>query len=121
MAVRLNLHLLQSTWMPGKEQRPIGNEHIPGWAERERSGDFQWIGANMHVLWPAAQKAFTSAGRGALVVDLTTLLGTGHPFLYSPKADIGQDADALRMVNQYNPKRELVIMLLKADERSSTY
>ena len=104
--------------MPGKERRPI-----PSWAERERSGDLQWIVENMHVLWPAAQRAYASAGRGALVVDLTTLMGTGHPFLYSPKADIAEhaDADDLRMVNQYNPQRELVIILLKANERSSTY
>ena len=104
---------------------PRGSERgpIPGWAERERSSDLLWIMANLHVLWPAAQNAYASAGRGALVVDLTTLLGTGHPFLYSPKADIAEhaDADALRMVNQYNPQRELVIVLLKSEERASTY
>jgi len=108
--------------MPRKE-RPIENGPIPGWAERERSGDLQWIVANRHVLWPAVQRAYASVGRGALVVDITALLGTGHPFYYSPKADIAEhaDADALRMVNQYNPQRELVIILLKADERTSTY
>lgn len=104
--------------MPEKERRPI-----PGWAERERSSDLQWVVENMHILWPAAQNAYASEGRSALVVDLTTLLGTGHPFLYSPKADIAEhtDTDALRMVNQYNPQRELVIILLKSDDRSSTY
>lgn len=104
--------------MTGKERSPI-----PRWAERERSSDLQWIVENMYVLWPAAQNAYASKGRGALVVDLTTLMGTGHPFLYSPKADIVEhaDTDALRMVTQYDPQRELVIILLKSEERSSTY
>ena len=79
--------------------------------------------ANMHILWPAAQNAYTTEGKGALVVDLTTRLGTGHPFLYAPKANIiaYDDPDALRMVTQYDPQRELVIILLKSEERASTY
>lgn len=104
--------------MPGKERGPH-----PSWAERERSGDLRWVVQNTHILWPAAQSAYATEGRGALVVDLTARLGTGHPFYYSPKADIAEhaDADALRMVNQYNPQRELVIILLKSEQRTSTY
>jgi hypothetical protein len=109
--------------MPGKERSPIENGPIPDWAEKERTGDLFWIMANLHVLWPAAQNAYATKGRGALVVDLTTRLGTGHPFFYATKANVVEydDPDALRMVNQYNPKLELVIILFKSEERTSTY
>ena len=54
--------------MLGKERRPIfngpiENGPIPGWTERERSGDLLWIVENMHVLWLAAQRAYASARR----------------------------------------------------------
>lgn len=76
-------HLLQFLCMPRRSER----SPIPGWAERERSGDLLWIMANLHVLWPAAQNAYASEGRGAIVVDLTTRLGTGTPFPLRPESE----------------------------------
>lgn len=104
--------------MPRKERRPI-----PGWAERERNRDLLWISENMYVFWPLAQAAFASAGIGALFFELTIRYGTGHPILYVPKEDVARldDPDILRMRNEYNPLREMVIVLLKETQRSSTY
>ena len=105
--------------MPRKPER----SPIPGWAERERSGDLLWIAENMHVFWPLAQAAFASAGIGALFIELTIRYGTGHPILYVPKEDVERldDPDMTRMLNQYNPLREMVIVLLKEQQRTSTY
>lgn len=104
--------------MARKERGPI-----PNWAERERTGDLLWIAENMHVLWPLAQAALASAGIGALFIELTIRYGTGHPILYVPKEDVEQldDPDMMRMLNEYNPLREMVIVLLKEQQRTSTY
>lgn len=69
----------------------------------------------MHTIWPAVQRCYASQGRGALVVDLTIHLGASNPFLYFSKEEIEQhaDPDDLRLVNQYNPQSEFVIILLK--------
>jgi hypothetical protein len=98
---------------------------FPDWAERERQGDLDWIRENLHVLWPFAATAFTAQGRGAIMVDTTSQpkLGLGNPFGYLPQPEIEklQDADVMRMVTQYDPNREVVIVLLKSGERTSTY
>ena len=105
--------------MPRKPER----SPIPRWAERERNGDLLWIAENMHVFWPLAQAALASAGIGALFIELTIRYGTGHPILYVPKEDVEllDDPDMLRMLNEYDPFREMVIVLLKAQQRTSTY
>ena len=96
---------------------------IPRWADRERSDDLLWIAENIHVFWPLAQAAFASAGIGALFIELTIRYGTGHPILYVPKEDVAQldDPDIMRMLNQYNPLQEMVVVLLKEQQRTSTY
>src|SRR6266849_8531891 len=92
---------------------------FPDWAERERVGDLAWIGENLHVLWPAAQRSYEEQGRGAIVVDTLTKVrhqqGEGNPIFYMTAAGIEEmkDADALRMVRGYDASWELVTMLLK--------
>ena len=106
--------------MPEGEQK----RHIPPWAERERLTDMVWIGENLHVLWPAAQVGYAEAGRGAIVVDITVRpTGAGNPFAYYPQEMIATfgDADAIRMVAQYEPEWQFVAMLLKTEGRASTY
>src|SRR5579859_3610631 len=104
---------------------PERHRRFPDWAERERRGDLEWIGDNLHVLWPFAATAFTAQGRGAIMVDTTSQPqpGRGNPFGYLPEPEIAklQDEDVTRMVSQYDPASELVILLLKSDERTSTY
>lgn len=105
--------------MPSQERRDF-----PEWAARERAGDLTWIQENLHVFWPAAQRGHQDFGRGALVVDTTSRpTGAGHPFAYLPEGGIEKmdDQDALRMVRAYDPTWEFVTVLLKSQERVSTY
>ena len=106
--------------MPEREQK----RHIPPWAERERLADMVWITENLHVFWPAAQAGFAEADRGAIVVDTTVRpTGAGNPFAYYPQEMIVAfgDADAIRMVAQYEPEWQFVAMLLKTEDRVSVY
>src|SRR3990172_9820904 len=99
--------------------------HIPNWARRERLSDLMWLNDNLHIFWPAAQQQYQEQGRGALVVDTTVQPeeGKGNPFGYVPQELIeeGDDADLKRMVREYVPDRELIVTLLKAQERISSY
>jgi len=98
---------------------------LPDWAVRDRHHDMEWIGENLHVFWPAARAAFKEQGRGALVADTTLqpVPGKGHPFAYFPQevVETGDDEDLKRMVSQYDPEHELVISLLKPEDRTSNY
>lgn len=98
---------------------------IPDWARRERLSDLVWIGENLHVFWPAAQQQYQEQGRGALVVDITVKVGERgvHPFAYASQEMIeeGDDDDLQRLVREYVPEREMVVTLLKPEERVSSY
>jgi hypothetical protein len=102
-----------------------GGGEIPEWARKERERDIEWIKENMHTFRAAARIAFTERGRGAIVVDTTSLPveGTGHPFGYYLQGTIEEtnDDDTKRMVAEYEPEREFVIVLLKSEERTSGY
>ena len=103
------------------DQRP--GQH-PEWAERERADDLAWVGENFHIFMPAALAAYEELGRGALVVDTTvTVKGQGNPFAYFPQEGIEarRDEDIKRMVREYDPAKEFVVSLLKAERRTSTY
>ena len=103
------------------KQRP---QAIPAWAQRERLSDLTWIGANMHLFWPAAQEQYQARGRGAIVVDTVhrPLAQAGNPFTYLDVAELAalDERDAVRMARAYDPARQVVILLLKGD-RSSVY
>jgi hypothetical protein len=98
---------------------------IPDWAREERQSDLAWITENRASFWPAAQARFTAQGRGVIVVDTTQQPdpNAGHPMYYLPQEAAEQvgDADVLRMLAEYDPKREFVVTLLKPEERVSTY
>jgi hypothetical protein len=105
--------------MPDAERKSF-----PEWAEKERAGDLAWIGENMHVFWPAAQQGYELHGRGAVVVDTTSRpTGEGNPFVYFPQKTIEQtgDEDTQRMVREYDPSGEFVAVLLKTQDRVSSY
>jgi hypothetical protein len=114
--------------MPERHRRGDPLRHIPEWAKKERASDMAWIQENLHVFVPAAQQGFADAGRGALVIDTTTLVrhekGMSHPFVYLPEKAIEEQEtffDALRMVRAYDPSWEIVSVLLKPQNRVSTY
>lgn len=97
----------------------------PDWARRERAADLKWIRENLHVFVPAAKASFKEQGRGAIVIDTTQqpVEGVGNPFAYYPQAVIERkdDEDVKRIVRDYDPQEELVLVLLKAEERMSIY
>ena len=98
---------------------------MPIWARQERRRDLEWIDENVEIFWAAATAAFEESGRGAIVVDTTKqpALDSGHPFGYLSQGQLEQDGDedTKRMLLQYNPSRELVLLLLKPEYRTSTY
>lgn len=99
---------------------------MPEWAQRERLSDMVWIAENLSVFWPAASRMFAEAGRGALVVDTSVRVGEseGHPFGYIPQDLVEEemmDEDVERMLRNYNPEREIVVVLLKSQGRVSSY
>ena len=103
----------------------VETREIPDWAQQERQGDLVWIQQNREVFWAVASLAFEDVGRGAIVVDTTLqpIPGQGHPLSYFSQGRIEaqRDEDTKRMVAEYDPATELVLVLLKPNERSSTY
>jgi len=101
------------------------NRRIPDWARRERQRDLEWIRENLFIFWPAATDAYVELGRGAIVVDTTQrpIPGLGNPFGYFIQAEIEKkdDEDAKRMVREYDPDREFVLVMLKPKDRTSIY
>jgi hypothetical protein len=98
---------------------------IPDWAQRERQGDLGWIAENLDAFSAIASLAFKEEGRGAIVVDITSqpVPGAGHPFGYFTQETIAEqdDEDITRMVAEYDPAQEFVVVLLKPQDRTSTY
>jgi hypothetical protein len=101
------------------------NPNIPDWAQRERQGDLGWIAENLDAFSAIASLAFKDEGRGAIVVDVMSqpVPGAGHPFGYFSQETIEQqdDEDITRMVAEYDPAQEFVVVLLKPQDRTSTY
>jgi hypothetical protein len=97
----------------------------PKWAQKERQQDLAWISENLDVFETAARIAYEGTGRGAIVVDTTAqpLPDAGHPFAYFSREQIEEDndEDIKRMVAGYNPDKEFVLVLLKSEDRTSTY
>ncbi len=60
----------------------------------------------------------------AIIVDATSRpTGEGHPFGYFPQSFIEQYEydDIKRMVRDYDPDNELVVVMLKPEDHISTY
>lgn len=101
------------------------NRTIPDWAQRERQADLDWINNNLDIFWTAASVCREDVGRGAIVIDVTTQPppGLGNLFTYFSEQEVhgyGND-DTQRMLVQYDPSWEMVLVLLKPDRRTSTY
>ena len=101
------------------------NRSIPDWAHQERQTDLDWIRENLDRFRSTATSAFVAAGRGAIFVDTTIepVPGAGHPFAYLVQEQVDELGyeDTKRIVIEYDPVQELVVVLLKSDDRISTY
>ena len=101
------------------------NGDIPDWALRERPADLGWLAENLDAFWTAATTVFENAGRGAIVVDTTLepIPGKGNPFAHFSQEQVEEhgNQDTSRLVAEYDPAQELVVVLLKFGDRTSTY
>jgi hypothetical protein len=120
-AVKAACPVLRERWRDRPIERPIRRSA----STLQRESDIAWIIENLHVFRPAAQERFTAQGPGAIVIDTTVQPSpdAGHPMYYMPQDQIAQvgDDDVKRMVGAYDPQRELVLVLLKPQEKVSTY
>jgi len=95
------------------------------WALRERQHDLAWIGENLEIFMMATMAAFDEIGRGAIVVDTTSqpVHGVGQPFGYVTQGEVEQagDEEMKRLVREYEPPQELVVMFIKPFYRTSSY
>jgi hypothetical protein len=97
---------------------------LPDWARKERISDLLWIQENSEIFWKAATEQYKEQGRGALYIDTTKRpTGKGNPFAYFPQKTVEEldDKDVIRMVKKYDPYTEMVIVLIKSQERTSAY
>ena len=98
---------------------------IPAWARQERRRDLEWIDENVEIFWATAIAAYEESGCGAIVVDTTTqpVPDAGHPFGCLSREELEQDGDedTKRMLLEYDPSREIVLLLLKPEFRTSSY
>lgn len=97
---------------------------IPGWAHQERETDSAWIQANLALFFPLATMAFSEHGRGAVVVDTTMQKPEqGHPSGYVPQELLAElhDNDIDRLVREYEPENEFVMLLWKTGDKTSAY
>jgi hypothetical protein len=100
------------------------DNRIPDWAQRERWTDLAWINHNLPGFTSAAQIAYEVLGRGAIVIDTAGITPDGgHPAAYFTQQEIRRyEDDAIdRLVEEYTPDEELVVVLLKEWHRSSAY
>jgi hypothetical protein len=107
-----------------KGDMPPEKRKIPDWARKERDSDMEWIRENVHIFLPAATEQFAAQGRGVIVVDTTQQpTGQGHPFGYMPQSIVEEkdDEDVKRLVREYNPENEFVVVMLKTGNRTSSY
>ena len=97
--------------------------NLPAWAERERWNDLAWISSNLPNFWSAAILAYQELGRGAIVVETNYRVREGgHPAAYLTEEHISRyDDDIKRLVTDYTPEEELVVILIKEQQRTSAY
>ncbi len=88
----------------------------------DKAADLKLIADNWETLLPAAELAFEEQGRGTLLVDTTRIENGGYPFKYVGLTSLpNDDADCGRMVRTYNPEKEIVVSLFRADGAVYSY
>ena len=102
----------------------------PNSADREHPTESAWIIEDLDVFWLFASRAFEDTGRGAIVVDtnVQSTPGAGHPVGYFSQERIGENALAAtkderirRMVAEYHPTQEYVLVLLRPGDIASAF
>ena len=83
-----------------------------------RDGDLAYIMENWPQIASAAWAGYLAQGRGLTIVDTRKTYpvptGLGHAISYLP-AGMVNAADDARMVREYDPEREVVVGMLRAN------
>ncbi len=96
----------------------------PDWFVRERAADMAWIRDNGESLRTVADAQYQQHGRGALTVDVSMPpKPEGYHFYYftAEYLEHFDELPAKALVEQYDPEQEFVVLLVKADNRTSAY
>jgi hypothetical protein len=95
---------------------------ILGWATQERQKDLDWIEENRDIFWLVATVACELTERGAIVVELQEKSRTGYNFSYLTRGEIEiQDEKLDRLIREYDPHREFVVVLFRPEGQTSMY
>lgn len=91
----------------------------------QRAGDLQLIRDSWRTLWSGGRKQHRATGRGALIIltDKPPLPGQGYPIYWLTEAQLkaAGDADAVRMMAKYDPRKEIVVLVDHGKGGSSVY
>lgn len=96
----------------------------PEWFMRERAADMAWIQDNGESLRTVAEAQYQQHGRGALTVDVSVPpKPEGYSFYYftAEYLDHFNELPAKALVEKYDPEQEFVVLLVKAEGRTSAY
>jgi hypothetical protein len=85
----------------------------------EHLRDLEWIEENRTLFWLIATVACEQTGPGAIIVDLSKPSNDGAYLLcYMTQGDIELGDNHLdRLLREYNPHREFVVVLLKTNDK----
>jgi len=91
----------------------------------QRAGDMQLIRDSWQTLWSGGRKQYRADSRGLLIIlaDKPPVPGQGYPILWLSEAQLraAGDADAVRMASQYDPRKEIVVLVDHGKGGSSVY
>ncbi|MFC1923653.1 hypothetical protein ACFLY4_10240, partial [Chloroflexota bacterium] len=104
-----------------RERMTMGGHHEAKefQSSQEHRRDSDWIEENSAVFWSTATVACEQIGPGAIVVDLSkTSKSGGYQFRYTTQGEIELRDEGLdRLLREYNPHREYVVVLLKSNDQ----
>ena len=92
--------------------------------EAQRQLELDWIGQNAPLFSAKASGYFDLVGRGAIIVDAATKpLSEGPLFTYFIKEQMEHidDVDINAMVDDYDPEKEFVVLLLLPQNQTRAY
>ena len=86
---------------------------------REHHKDLEWVEENRSLFWLVATVAWEQTGPGAIIVDLSKPSNDGgYLFRYMTQGEIElRDNHLDRLLREYNPHREFVVVLLKTNDQ----
>ena len=93
-------------------------------SDSEGKRDLAWIEENLPLFWQTAVQGARLMGRGAIMVDVEGRpMGSKNLFTYFSLEELArfEDAEMQRLVRQYRPDDEFVLILLKPEARTRSY